>query len=661
MRRANVLPRTRRPQRAVAIRALLTLSLMPLVVLATPTSASPIPPQPELWAVNPDGSASTRISEQFWGSFDWSPDGRRIAYSYQGDIFVADPDGTNAVNVTDTPGISETDPAWSPDGREIAFSGLGIVRADGTRYRLLMDPTGARVTGQGPDWSPDGGRLSFVAGPGGGAPAHVFTVAVDGSDREQLSTTDAYYSDTSWSPGAGWIAFTPWGGGLHVVTPDGVNEIGVADGSVSAFEWSSTGTRLLFGGAAGAFIFDTTTRQRMSVVERAVTGVTWSPDDARIAFTDDDIYVTDPTGADPVQITDSHLFGESKVEWSPAGDRLAFIRLRVQVLCLPPGKAMAVEATIIGTEGDDTLTGTEGADAIAGQGGQDVIYGLGADDVICGGDGDDTIYGSDGADVLVGDRGADFVLGGRGNDRSFGSGGPDRLRGGGRHDRLGGGPAADVLEGRGGNDTLVGKRGSDVLRGGPGEDALNGDAGRDFPGFDSLDGARGHDHCARGEFYRGCELSSAEREAMKGPPPTVLRGGGGRQAGTVTYSYCWSYRAKDGQFGIGRCVDFALRQAPRRAEPARPGARAHIRFKTSERPDRLALVLKPRVDENGYPAGGGRALSYTWRKVRTDGELIAWDAVFRLPRAEGDVYPVARAEWKAHGEVTYDWHLRLHR
>src|ERR671925_1158077 len=45
------------------------------------------------------------------------------------------------------------------------------------------------------------------------------------------------------------------------------------------------------------------------------------------------------------------------------------------------------QATIVGTEGDDSINGTKKGDVIVGIGGRDVIHGLGGADRICGGDG----------------------------------------------------------------------------------------------------------------------------------------------------------------------------------------------------------------------------------------------------------------------------------
>lgn len=42
----------------------------------------------------------------------WSPDGTKIAFESEWDIFIMEADGTNVLNVTDTPDVSEKLPAW---------------------------------------------------------------------------------------------------------------------------------------------------------------------------------------------------------------------------------------------------------------------------------------------------------------------------------------------------------------------------------------------------------------------------------------------------------------------------------------------------------------------------------------------------------------------
>jgi TolB protein len=103
----------------------------------------------------------------------WSPDGERLAFSDQGDLWTAGADGSGAERITQTPEPEGT-PTWSPDGTEIAFvvedgccsSGIDAVRPDGTGRRTIVAPPPPPAGGvnfyQYPDWAPGGGRLVFA-------------------------------------------------------------------------------------------------------------------------------------------------------------------------------------------------------------------------------------------------------------------------------------------------------------------------------------------------------------------------------------------------------------------------------------------------------------------------------------------------------------------
>ena len=60
-----------------------------------------------------------------------------------------------------------------------------------------------------------------------------------------------------------------------------------------------------------------------------------------------------------------------------------------------------LEATIVGTAGDDVLQGTWQDDVIVGLGGNDIIRGGSGSDTICGGDGNDEIHGESQGDIIV--------------------------------------------------------------------------------------------------------------------------------------------------------------------------------------------------------------------------------------------------------------------
>lgn len=186
---------------------------------------------------------------------------------------------------------------------------------------------------------------------------------------------------------------------------------------------------------------------------------------------------------------------------------------------LPPGPTSAIcdglNATIIGTSGNDRLVGTPGPDVFAGLQGNDEILGLGGDDVICGGKGDDLLIGGDGFDVIFGAQGNDTIYGADGNTsaqredvkggRYFGGQGNDWIYGTTRWDRMQGGP---------GRDALFGFTGRDWMRGGANNDRVDGGGG-----IDDIHGGNGNDDLivGTGDLVRGgagqqdrCDLSGGQ-------------------------------------------------------------------------------------------------------------------------------------------------------
>ncbi|WP_114953730.1 amidohydrolase family protein [Sphingosinicella terrae] len=93
------------------------------------------------------------------------------------------------------------DPVESPDGRRLAFSALG------TLYVMPLDgsaPPRAVAAGFQPRWSPDGSRLAFVRWTARDA-GHVWTVGSDGSDPRRISEAAGFYTSPVFTPDGGKV------------------------------------------------------------------------------------------------------------------------------------------------------------------------------------------------------------------------------------------------------------------------------------------------------------------------------------------------------------------------------------------------------------------------------------------------------------------------
>jgi Tol biopolymer transport system component len=147
----------------------------------------------------------TKDSKEFAYGFSSSRDGKRIAYHKSYQVFLADADGTNAVQVKTGQPFNFA-PSWSPDGVWVLFvSGEHynchphVVRGDGTGLKKLADRGGYRGltefldvfdfhggSSDVPVWSADGNSVFYTAKVGNNV--ELFRITLSG-DLMQLTKT----------------------------------------------------------------------------------------------------------------------------------------------------------------------------------------------------------------------------------------------------------------------------------------------------------------------------------------------------------------------------------------------------------------------------------------------------------------------------------------
>jgi Tol biopolymer transport system component len=376
------------------------------------------------------------------------------------DVFTMNADGTDPVNLTETPedvweGPHDLQPRWSPDGSQIAWISyrdggwdgeIWVMNADGSEKQQLTDNSYEDFD---PAWSADGEKIAWTVEDLANFDYDIWVSNADGSNPTDI------------------IGEGPDDLQFYERQPDWT-----ADGRIvySGTEWieeaEGTYSKIAMMNADGSNV------QSLSERLDPTDGVpnhdefpAVSPDGAWIAFMQNpqpeqgwDIVVLRTSDGAQFNLTNTYWEQETGPMWSPDGTMLLFVSsvssdlYYISVDDFPTGAGTAKAAARAGAlpyerftsvggiesadwHGDDfpppapgrcTRTGTEARDTLRGTAARDVICGLGGGDRIVALGGNDRLIGGRGPDALYGGRGDDLLKGGPANDDLRGGPGADR-------------------------------------------------------------------------------------------------------------------------------------------------------------------------------------------------------------------------------------------
>jgi Tol biopolymer transport system component len=226
----------------------------------------------EIYLLTPEGETNITVNPAEDAEADLSPDGKEIIFASDRDgtfhIYVVNVDGSGLVRLTNE-AAGDLSPRWSPDGKFIAFSRVGaiyVMDSDGANVRKVTDPqpestappceAGGFLGG----WSPDGKQLTFYAASATRGLGQVCTVDLDGSNLTVVaSEPPGYHVEPTWSPKDDWIAYRSIRDENHeiyIVKPDGTSEKNLTNHPATDIEpdWSPDGEWIVFSSdRSGAF------------------------------------------------------------------------------------------------------------------------------------------------------------------------------------------------------------------------------------------------------------------------------------------------------------------------------------------------------------------------------------------------------------------------
>jgi Tol biopolymer transport system component len=215
----------------------------------------------EIYLMNPDGQEAVRVTDNPFSDVDpdLSTSGREIVFTSNrggnNDVYVIESTGGVAVNLTQN-AANDGWARWAPDGHRIVFhsnrSGnfeLYAMNGDGSEVVRLTDYAGVD---QFPEWSPDGQEIAFRRD------TDIYVLHVRTGQIRRLTDAPPLNQMASWSPNGKELAFMSQRAGyvsVFVMNSDGSNQRNLtpkdptdldSDWISRAPSWSTNGRQIYF-------------------------------------------------------------------------------------------------------------------------------------------------------------------------------------------------------------------------------------------------------------------------------------------------------------------------------------------------------------------------------------------------------------------------------
>ena len=200
-----------------------------------------------IWLVDSDGS-NHRMFIEGGTHPSWSPDGGRLVFSLNNQIYIVNTDGTGFHRLTDSG--TNFFPSFSPNGQRVAYNS----KPSGGYFTIwIMESDGKRkidtgLSGIFPFWSPDQRYLIYFD-------HEIWRIEVGAYQPEKLTDFDADCRFAVYSPDGGKIAFSymdknaselPNYVQIYVMDADGTNIKQLTTHGGTQPSWSPDGDRIAY-------------------------------------------------------------------------------------------------------------------------------------------------------------------------------------------------------------------------------------------------------------------------------------------------------------------------------------------------------------------------------------------------------------------------------